>query len=99
MSTRPKRGQNEGSIYERKDGRFVAVVSLPNGRRKTLYAPTKRDALAKLRAFHLEQEQGLADFDSSQTLETYLKHWLEDVARTRVKASTYQGYETLLRVR
>lgn len=99
MATKPKRGQNEGSIYERGDGRFAAVISLPGGRRKTLYARTKREALAKLRDFQLKMEQGLADLDSAQNLETYLKHWLEDVAQTRVKRSTYEGYEQLMRTR
>lgn len=99
MAGKAKRGQNEGSIFQRRDGRYAAVISLSNGRRKTLYAPTKKEALAKLRAFQLKQAQGLAEFDSSQALETYLRHWLEDVARTRVKASTYEGYEQLVRIR
>ena len=43
-----KRGNNEGSIYKRADGRWAASLNLgwQNGRRKrkTFYAKTRREA-------------------------------------------------------
>ncbi len=32
-----KRGNNEGSIYKRTDGRWAAAISLPGRKRRTLY--------------------------------------------------------------
>ena len=32
-----RRGNNEGSIYKRADGRWAAGVTLPAGKRRTLY--------------------------------------------------------------
>ena len=37
-----KRGQNEGSIYQRKDGKWVGQVSL-QGRRLYKYGKTKKE--------------------------------------------------------
>ena len=46
--TNTRRGNNEGSIFQRKDGRWVATVTLgydDNGKRvrKTLYGKTRTD--------------------------------------------------------
>jgi hypothetical protein len=42
-----RRGQNEGSIYRRKDGRWVGVIHLGyedgKRRRKYVYAPTRAE--------------------------------------------------------
>ncbi len=35
---------------------------------------------------------------SSDTVETYLTHWLHDVARNRVRDTTFDSYEYLVRV-
>ncbi len=43
-----KRGQNSGSISQRKDGRWEARLTLPDGKRRSFYAPTWREAEAKL---------------------------------------------------
>jgi hypothetical protein len=47
-----KRGQNEGSIYKRKDGRWTAVVNLgyQNGKlkRKSFYGKTREEVQSKL---------------------------------------------------
>jgi integrase len=42
MNMANKRGNNEGSIYRRKDGRWSAQVSL-NGRRITKYGKTQKE--------------------------------------------------------
>lgn len=49
-----RRVQGEGSIYERKDGRWAATLDLGwrDGRRvrRSLYAPTGREVVEKLKA-------------------------------------------------
>ena len=79
-----KRGQNEGSVYERQgDGRWVAVVTLPDGRRKQHYAATKKGALLELKELGQRLDGGL-DMDASQTVAHYLVTWLVDVAKDSV---------------
>ena len=45
-----RRGHNEGAIYQRQsDGRWVAALLLPSGKRKSLYAKTRAEAKDKLK--------------------------------------------------
>src|SRR5436305_136574 len=43
------RRRGEGTIRQRPDGVWEARITLPNGKRKSLYAPTEEALLAKLR--------------------------------------------------
>lgn len=96
-----KRGQNEGSIYQRPDGKWVGVISAGyrNGKRvrRYLYGATKdvvhRQVVETLRNQHL----GLNVTPQKQSVEHFLNHWLEDVARPRVRATTYRSYEQIIR--
>ncbi len=76
-----KRGQNEGSIYKRKDGRWAAIVSLGyrNGKRwrKSFYGATRREVQQKLTAALIASNQGLPIPPERQTLGQYLETWLE----------------------
>jgi len=49
MAKEKRRGHGEGAIYQRADGRWVARVVLPDGKRKSYYTKTRRDASTKLR--------------------------------------------------
>ena len=40
-----KRANQEGSIYKRKDGRWVASIVLENGKRKSIYCKTQQEAI------------------------------------------------------
>ena len=42
------RGNREGSIYKRKDGRWAAALTLSTGRRRTLYGRTRAEVDQKL---------------------------------------------------
>ena len=57
-----RRGRNEGSIYERKDGRWAADFSqgYENGKRKriTLYGKTRGEVHEKLTEHLHKQQQG-----------------------------------------
>jgi integrase len=97
-----KRGQNEGSIYERKDGRWAAVINLgyQNGKlkRKTFYGTTRKDAQKKLtKALH-DHEQGLPIAMPRQTVRQFLERWLEDCIKPTVRPATYVSYEQQVRV-
>jgi hypothetical protein len=44
VTKRPRRGRGEGSVYQRKDGRWSASLYLENGKRKTVYGKTRKEA-------------------------------------------------------
>src|SRR4051794_12163555 len=97
-----KRGQNEGSIYQRKDGRWTATLTLGyedgKRKRKSFYGDTRREVQEQLKKALHEQQQGLPVTFARQTLEEFLARWLEDSVKPSVRPSTYTGYEVLVRV-
>lgn len=88
---RDVRGHNEGSIFPRKDGRWVAAISLGDGRRATRYAKSKAEARDRLRELQRLKEAGAVD-GSRMTLGQYLGRWLEDV-RPRLAPATWRKHE------
>src|SRR4051794_33981369 len=77
-----KRGQNEGSIYQRKDGRWVAQINLGwlNGKRvrKSYYADTRKDVHEQLTKAVSDIQKGLAVVGDKQSVSDYLVWWLEN---------------------
>src|SRR5260370_40884769 len=63
MTMAKKRGQNEGSIFERKDGRWCGILNLgwENGRRirKHLYGATAAEVQDKLLRARSDHSRGL----------------------------------------
>jgi integrase len=95
-----KRGQNEGSIYKRKDGRWEAAITLPGtgGRRKRIYGKTQREVLQKQAALRRDLDQGLPMQTERQTVGQFLDRWLVDVAKPKVRAKTHHSYAQLVRL-
>lgn len=89
---RGRRGHHEGSIYQRSDGRWVAAISLENGRRKTWTGKTQREVQERLtEALHARQHGALVS-GSNQLVGQYLARWLEDTVRPSVRPRTYEVY-------
>jgi len=86
-----KRANGEGSIIQRKDGRWMATLTL-DGKRRYFYGNTQKEALEKRRASQREHAQGILATGPTQTLNVYLKHWLEDVHKPTVSLRTYLTY-------
>jgi len=95
-----RRGHNEGTIRQRADGRWEAMLSLPNGKRWSLYAKSRAEVQVKLRAAQRDTESGL-DLSVGQrlTVEKYLEKWLTSSVMHSVKTKTWEGYESIVRVR
>ncbi|HZV49173.1 MAG TPA: site-specific integrase [Candidatus Dormibacteraeota bacterium] len=91
-----RRGNREGTIYQRKDGRWCAELPQVGGKRKRLYARTREEVARKLVLALRDQEVGLPVPDDRLTVERYLTQWLETV-RPRVRPWTYRGYEVVVR--
>jgi integrase len=92
-----KRGNNEGTITKRKDGRWEARISLPDGKRKCFYGKTHQDVARRLSEAHHEVESGLPLLNERQTLGQYLETWLETV-KSQIRPSSWRRYSDLVRV-
>jgi integrase len=103
MSRGPTRRANgEGTIYQRKDGRWegAAYVLTTAGRRvrKRVYGATREQAHAKITALIGDSQRGIAVAATAQNVGDYLGYWLQEVARPKVRASTFRSYETYVRI-
>jgi integrase len=87
-----RRGQNEGSIFEERPGKWRASISVgrKNGRRirKTFTATTRREVQKKLTKALRDQQLGINVAPERQTVGQFLRAWLEDVAKQNVRPAT-----------
>lgn len=94
-----RRGKKEGSIYHRKsDNKWVASVTLDNGKRKVFYGDKREEVAEKLSKALYEQQQGTLTATSKQTVEQFLHTWLESTQEGSVKPRTYERYEEIVRL-
>lgn len=91
-----RQSKGGGSVFPRKDGRWVAQVTLPNGEQKQFYAKTKKEASDKLRVALREVEQELLLPDPDQRLAQYLDDWLEQSERRTLKVGSYARYRSIV---
>lgn len=92
----------EGSIRLRSDGRWEAraYVLTPDGRevRRSIYSRSWDEVHQALTRLQAERMAGRRVGSSSQTVAEYLTHWLDSVAKYRVRDTTFEGYEYLIRM-
>jgi integrase len=96
-----KRGNGEGAIYKRVDGRWVACLTLgwdQAGRRlrKTVYGSSHREVAARLADLAARHGQGLLVAPDKTTLAEWAAAWLER-KRGALRAKTYASYSGLIR--
>jgi integrase len=87
-----KRGNNEGSISRRKDGRWEArytIHTVEGPKRKVLYGKTRAEVSAKLTKAMADRDDGLVFDAGGSTVGDYLDRWLSDSVRGTVRESTY----------
>ena len=82
----------EGSVFQRKDGRWVAQLKMENGKKRQVYRKSEKEANTALRKMLREKEQGVLVPGSRQTVFAYLDDWLEKDHRHRVRIGTYANY-------
>jgi len=92
-----KRGQGEGSVYRRKDGRWAASISQVNGKRRTFYGRTAAQAREKLATAQHAIAQGLPLPSEQLTVARFAQDWLAGI-RPTVRPATWQHYESLIRI-
>jgi integrase len=95
---RNRRGNREGTIFQRADGRWMGMLSLPGGIRKSFYGRTSDDVRRQLvEAAHVN-DQAAATGAKPMTVGQFLDVWLDRIAKPRIRAQTYKGYEVNVRV-
>jgi integrase len=97
MRGRGRRGNNEGSIHRRGDGRWQAIISLEGGERKYFYGKTRAEVAKRLSQAQHEVSSGLPMLDERQMVAQYLETWIETV-KLQIRASTWRRYSDFVRV-
>lgn len=96
-----RRGQHEGNVYRRADGRWEARLQLgyADGRRvrRSFYSKTRAEVIQRLSQAQRQLHDGYAPRDERLTVERYLTEWLAESVKPRVRPSTYRSYEMLVR--
>jgi integrase len=91
-----KRSNGEGSIYQRKDGRWVGSIHVRTStgavERRALYGRTRADVEQRFAALRQQVEHGTPVVPAGLTVASYLAEWVEQVAARRVRASTLYNY-------
>jgi integrase len=91
-----RRGRGEGSIYRRKDDRWVGQYEV-GGKRRYVYGKTRKEVACKLTKAVADGNEGLI-FDSDHlTVAQYLDRWLDSI-RDTVRESTWVRHEINVRV-
>jgi integrase len=94
-----KRGSGEGSIFQRRsDGRWVAAITMPGGRRRNFYGRSQAEALAKKADATQQLSSGLPIPPERLTLGVWLERWVKDVAEPNVRPSTLRTYQDAIRL-
>src|SRR5680860_1215952 len=87
------RGNGEGNIRKRKDGRWEARLTIGyrdgKARMKSVYGKTRTEAQQKLAKLQTDLQRGIAPTDDRQTVGQFLDRWLKVSAKGRVRPSTY----------
>ena len=101
MPRKYKKGNQEGTVYKRKDGRYEAALTYRvNGKfkRRRSYHRTRAEADRALSRMKAERDGGIVLDGRNATLKEYLRTWLKDSIEPSVDPKTYEGYEVACRV-
>lgn len=101
MTRRKRRGDGEGTIYKRSDGRWAGQVSLgydAAGKRirKSFVRATRREVAEEIAKALQEVQAGTYIEPTTYTLGRWLDKWLTEYKKPQLKLSTYESYERLV---
>jgi integrase len=96
-----RRGNNEGSIYRRKDGYWVGqygVQTAEGSKTRYIYGKTRAVVAEKLTRALADRNGGLTYDVGKMTVGEYVGRWIEDSVKDTVRQRTYERYEQIVRV-
>jgi len=93
-----RRSKGEGTIYYSDTlQRWVAQITLPNGKRKSKYGKTQAEVKGWLLVQRKQLIDGMVVDDLNTTFEEFLDRWFVDFAQPRLKPSTLATHESIIR--
>lgn len=96
-----RHGRGEGSIYQRKDGRWAGSVFVDtvSGKRKRIHVYRKtRTEVHEALSEHIRQaRRGIRTPDKTWTVGAYVDYWINHVVATKNRPSTLENYRGLAR--
>src|SRR5215208_1176132 len=95
--TMGKRGNGEGSITQRSDGRRMARYMV-GPKRKHIYGKTRQEGAEELSKALSDRASGFVFDAGTLTLGGYLDRWLSHSVRGSVRQRTWERYEQIARV-
>jgi integrase len=97
-----RRGNGEGTIFKRKDGRWSAqaTVTLANGDTKRICITTKEYETARLKLYEIlkQKSQNIPYSEKNWTVSDYLDYWMRDIQARRIRETTMELYEMNIRL-
>jgi integrase len=96
-----RRGHNEGSVYKRKDGRWVGAMTIEGGKRKEFSGKSRDEVRARLaKALYEREHLGFSVVTGvsaeRQTLTQYMTGWLETIKPPVLDEKTWQHHTYLV---
>ena len=85
-----KRGQNEGSVFQRKDGLWVGAVTI-NGERLSKYEKTQKAAREWVKTTLAQVDSGLTFAGAQVKMKEFLEQWLI-TAKSSIRLRTFEQY-------
>ncbi|WP_371479165.1 tyrosine-type recombinase/integrase [Kitasatospora sp. NBC_00315] len=94
--SRRVRANGDGTVYQRKDGRWEAagyVLAVGDTRKRVrVYGATRKEALAQLTEKIATSNRGVPVPTAQGSLGAYLTYWLENVAVHQLRETTHTRY-------
>jgi integrase len=103
MAKAKRRGNNEGSITKRKDGRWMASITIGRDpatgklKRSYFYAKTRQEAADQLSKALSDLSRGAFVAPHKLTLGQWLTTWLRDYVKPKVRPLTFDNYDMFIR--
>jgi integrase len=93
---RTRRGNGEGSIYQRQDGVWCAVVSIGNDekgklKKKYIYAGTRTEVIKKMSDFTGKMQRNMASAANKYTIGELMLEWLLVFKKHAVTPRTFEN--------
>jgi len=99
-----KRGNGEGTISQRNDGRWEGKLTIDYNHqtgksiRKTFYGKTRKEVQEKMEKVKAQIITGTYVSDRKITVGEWLDTWLITYSKPNVRIATWESYETMIRV-
>lgn len=93
-----RRGNGEGSIYQRRDGVWCGSLRTPGGGRKAVYGRTHNEVRRRLVELVHSKDAGIFSDAHGLTVGEFLDQWMAEVVKPSVRPWTYKGYDVHVRL-